>query len=318
MVCYWRVVTVLFNIFLILLIFLILILEKFKSEDIFRFVVIRKLIKQGHQGLTVTLPIKWVRKYNLKGGGEINLEETDQGLLFSTKGNIKNKELNLFVDETNKSRIRTIISSAYRRGFNKVTLKTKNKFSFLEINQIVDSLIGFVITEQYEQKIVIENVMKDQFEHVESILNKLFVTTKYLQSKVISGEKNDAEIIQLKMSILKLRDYAQRMIHLNNYGGDKSYEFHSLVLLTEKFSSGFVKLYNSGKIKDKSSIEIIIKQFSELITIFNKKDIQKAIKLNDYISKLKHKNLTRKVDGPIFIITEYLFGISSRIVGILV
>ena len=278
----------------------------------------RKLIKQGYQGLTVTLPIDWIRKYNLKGGAEINLEETEDGLFFSTEKKSFNKELNILIDETNKSRIRTIVSSAYRRGFNKISLKTKKQFSFLEINQIVDSLIGFVIIEQDEQKVIIENVMKDQFESVDSIIHKFFITIKYLQSRVLSGEKNNDEITQLKKSVLKLRDYAQRMIHLNNYGGDKSYEFHSLILLSEKLSGSFIDFYQFGKTKDNSSIKFIHQYFSELITILAKKDLNQAIKLNDNISKLRQQMIKKSEDKITFNIVEYLFGVSSRVVGVLI
>jgi len=280
--------------------------------------MIRKLIKQGYQGLTVTIPIKWIRKYNLKGGEEINLEETEEGLLFSTNKRFSCKELVILIDETNKSRIRTVISSAYRRGFNKITLKTKKQFSFLEINQIVDSLIGFVITEQNEQKVVIENVMKDQFEGVDSIINKFFVTIKYLQSKVISKEKDNEEVMQLRRSILKLRDYAQRMINLNNYGGDRSYEYHALILLTEKLSGSFIDLYHFNQIKNSSNLRMVQQHFSELILVLAKKDLVRAIELNDIVSKFKQKMIQDKDDKMVFNIVEYLFGISSRIVGILI
>ena len=45
----------------------------------------RKLVKQGGTALTVSLPAKWARKYNLKAGDEVEGEEEDWTLIVSLK-----------------------------------------------------------------------------------------------------------------------------------------------------------------------------------------------------------------------------------------
>jgi len=41
----------------------------------------RKIIKQGHNTLTITLPSEWVKKLNLNAGDEIEVYERDSGLV---------------------------------------------------------------------------------------------------------------------------------------------------------------------------------------------------------------------------------------------
>ena len=43
----------------------------------------RKVIKQGNQAYTITLPIKWIRNNHIEAGDEINLNKKFQIFLFS-------------------------------------------------------------------------------------------------------------------------------------------------------------------------------------------------------------------------------------------
>ena len=45
----------------------------------------RKIIKQGHNTLTVTLPSEWVKKLNLNAGDEIDLVEDNSSLVINGK-----------------------------------------------------------------------------------------------------------------------------------------------------------------------------------------------------------------------------------------
>jgi antitoxin component of MazEF toxin-antitoxin module len=57
----------------------------------------RKIIKQGHNTLTITLPSEWTRKLNLAAGSEINLIERENGLLITSekKGDISHAEFDI-------------------------------------------------------------------------------------------------------------------------------------------------------------------------------------------------------------------------------
>lgn len=45
----------------------------------------RRIIKQGHNTLTVTLPSAWVKDLNIHAGDEIDLVEEANGLLLTTE-----------------------------------------------------------------------------------------------------------------------------------------------------------------------------------------------------------------------------------------
>ena len=82
----------------------------------------RRIIKQGHNTLTVTLPSKWVQLFNLKPGDEIEINERENGLFLSTEKH--DDELKTEVDITGFD-IATIwkyIMSVYREGYDEVKI----------------------------------------------------------------------------------------------------------------------------------------------------------------------------------------------------
>lgn len=288
----------------------------------------RRLIKQGQGGLTMTLPISWVRKYNLTPGTEVELQDTEAGLLVSTEKGKTKREITIIVGKENKSRLRTIISSAYRRGYDVITLKSSEKLSLIKINEVVDSLIGFIITEQDEKKAILQNVMKDDFESVESVINKFFQTIKYLQSVVLELSKKNKgelkEILELKSSVLKLRDYCQRMINLNQYGQDRAFEYHALILLAEKYSANLVEVIQIKNNKT-NKVNFEIKQIEEIssayVDLYNswlKKDLATALKLNGQVSILRKKLFVETKNNLTAVLVDNLFSFSSRMVAILI
>ncbi len=277
----------------------------------------RKLIKQGGGGLTFYVPKKWTDKQNLKAGDELNIQESDNELHISAQDKTKQlKELTVKIAKENKNRIRTIISSAYRRGYDQIYLVTEHDMSLVEINHIVDTLLGFVVTEQTEKRIVIKNIMADNFEDTDAIINKLFITIKFFMQAVIdyieSGGK-DSELIELSKSIIKLRDYSQRMIHITEHGDDRSYEYHTLVFVAEKLAGNFKQLIRN-KPKNKKDclkeLDLVYDYFSTLFEAYLKRKIESVININ--------KELNKKTKENDCVMLENLFSISSRLISILI
>lgn len=285
----------------------------------------RKLIKQGLGGITLTLPIKWIRELNLDAGSEVEVNETEQGILISSQaleGKKKTKEL--IIKKEEQGRLRTILSSLYRQGYDEITINFESSFSLSEITKIVESLLGYIITEQTEKRITIKNAFKDDFEEINTIISKMFITTTFFLKQVSSyldGEKiKEEELINLRNSIIKLRDYAQRMINVQQFEKEKSYEYHLLIFTLEKIASNgnnFISLRKKIKPITIKELEEIIDYLVELQKAFLKKDNAFAIALNDKIYHFKKKN-DLNASIPLFaIMGENLFTLSSRIVAIL-
>jgi phosphate uptake regulator len=80
----------------------------------------RKIIKQGHNTLTLTLPNKWVQKHSIKPGDEVDVSEADRGLMISTDSNLNLSTITVDVSKLSPSVIWRYILSAYRAGYNEI------------------------------------------------------------------------------------------------------------------------------------------------------------------------------------------------------
>lgn len=80
----------------------------------------RKVIKQGHNTLTVTLPGKWVNKMGIKPGDELDVIDQDRGLLISTEKGPNLSSITVDISDLTPALIWRYILSAYRAGYDEI------------------------------------------------------------------------------------------------------------------------------------------------------------------------------------------------------
>ncbi|MBD3248714.1 hypothetical protein GF336_01595 [Candidatus Woesearchaeota archaeon] len=103
----------------------------------------RKIIKQGHNTLTVSLPKKWCEGHSLKDGEEIEVSEKSNCLVLS-KESFKSKG-DITVDISGLDRgIILLIESLYLFGYNLITIKTKTPKVKVVIHNIERSILPFL------------------------------------------------------------------------------------------------------------------------------------------------------------------------------
>lgn len=277
----------------------------------------RKLISQGKGGYTITLPVDWIRKHNLNPGSELEVGEQDDQVLVSTSSGNRKKEISVIIDFNNPSRLRTLLASLYRRGYDKIILTSKAQLPLKEINEVVDSLIGYVILEQGQKQVIIKDVMEDHFEEVGSIVNKMFLMVKNFQNEVLNNSIKHEDLLLLKKSLLKHRDYCQRMILINHFEGERAPEYYELVYILDKIAANYHDLSTLSKIKTLASeTKLQMDLFSSIYSTYLKKEIDTALRLNQEISQLRKKLLFSAKHPLLLVMIENLFTLSSRIVGV--
>ncbi|MBN2368215.1 hypothetical protein JXC34_04285 [Candidatus Woesearchaeota archaeon] len=116
----------------------------------------RKLVKQGLNALTVTLPSSWVRKNNLNPGDEVDLMETDDSLSISAEGKQPIKEITVDVSGLLPRLADRFMARSYQKGYDKITVKYDDPELMLAIKNKVPELMGFEILNTTKNEIGIE------------------------------------------------------------------------------------------------------------------------------------------------------------------
>jgi len=120
----------------------------------------RKLVKQGAATLMISLPAKWLKRFKLGKGDEIDVDEEGSRLVISKKGAKVGKETEINLTRQTETGIRTLITNAYRSGFDVVNVKFENE------EHVPDIAKELKISEEEVKRIITnerikERVMKD-------------------------------------------------------------------------------------------------------------------------------------------------------------
>ncbi len=293
----------------------------------------RKLVRQGENALTVTLPARWLKEQQMEAGDVVEVAERDIGI-FVSKSSGGLKRTTIALSGNSKSFLRTVLSSAYKAGYDEITLHFSSPPKIAEVNGIVNTFTGLEIISQTGNQIVIKSFLKPN-EETENLILKMLQITLSL-SEELAEKWNKADLENLRqlggMNLRKLRDLCLRTIHANRYGGERTYDYYDFVTVLEKIAAEFLSI---GELISKSrrlsrTLELFTiyaeiyhaylkKDFNQSNIVWNK--VQQKLKaVLERISKSK-KNRIGKKEDPTLIANEYHLlqlelHLCSRLVGL--
>ena len=208
----------------------------------------RKIIKQGHNTLTITLPSDWVKKLNLKAGDEINLIEREGSLIIN--GHEKNKEKKVEIDITDFTipLLWRFFQSAYRSGadeikvvfdpnkkqyedafhfyttqfdYSKLGEKIPLKPPIAMIQGVVDRFIGMGIIETGKNYCIIKEMGEPSVKEFENSLRRVFLVILEMFERIIEAIEKDEvgdrnlckEIHAIDLGTDRFVDYCCRILN---------------------------------------------------------------------------------------------------------
>jgi phosphate uptake regulator len=173
----------------------------------------RKIIRQGHNTLTVTLPTEWTKKLNLSAGDEVDINEYSGSLIINGKQNNGFKTTTIDITGFSVPLLWRYFQSAYREGYDEIILKYDPKQTEFEgvynyyathfeytrvgekpikkpalsmISELVDRFIGVEIIDHSEGYCVIREMGETSSKEFESSLRRIFLLIEDLFDKIIS------------------------------------------------------------------------------------------------------------------------------------
>ena len=246
--------------------------------------MIRKIIKQGNKSYTFTLPIDWIKEYNLKGSDEIEIIEDESSLIITPKKKAEDLRNEIVFDLQNfgERAIRNIINQAYRQGYDKITLHFHSKQQIELINDITEnSLLGFAVVEEKNERCVLQNIAEPSKDRYDIILRRVFLTIKIDSEEILSdfqngNQQNMEKRIQQKNVFDKYTNYLRRVILSHKIGGRRnSYLLYHLI---SQLSVIYHTYYYLSKTADKMKIKTLEKDVEGIF-----------VKVNDHFMDLYHE-----------------------------
>jgi phosphate uptake regulator len=162
----------------------------------------RKIIKQGHNTFTITLPSKWTQSLNIKPGDEVEVVENNSSLIINSKQHFNEKKTAIDITGMSVPMIWRFFQSAYREGHNEIKIiydpskklyqsalnyytsqfeysrmgeKPPEKPILEMIQQLVDRFIGIEIMDHGENEVTIREMGDLTSKEFDNSLRRIFL-----------------------------------------------------------------------------------------------------------------------------------------------
>ncbi len=224
----------------------------------------RKIIKQGHNTLTITLPSEWSKKLNLNAGDEIDLIEDSGSLIINGKQHNGFKTTTIDITGFSVPMMWRFFQSAYREGYDEIVLKydaskkdyesvynyyathfeytrvgekISKKRAFDMISELVNRFIGMEIIEHGDGFCIIREMGEISSKEFESSLRRIFLLLLDLFDKTIELIKNNEigdmtickTIHNMDINIDRFIDYCCR---INNKIKDSTFQKNKPIMFS--------------------------------------------------------------------------------------
>lgn len=287
--------------------------------------MIRKIIKQGHNTLTMTLPSDWAKRFNLQAGEEINIAERENGLFVTTERINKPSEIEINIKNLSIPLVWKYISTAYRAGYDKIIARflpngvyespykyfahyiqdtsfvLREKLTPQEfIDQITDRFVGFEVIDYGDDFCIIKEIGQSTSKEFDSSLRRIFLLLLYMSEGIINDLKRSKnnflnKVHNIDIQVDKFHDFCTRVLNKTGFEEPtKSSLIFTLIYLLEMVGDEFkhfaiqLKKKNAKKLnstKITESLNSINDQLKIFYELYYKYDKEKIKQLFDLNKK---------------------------------
>lgn len=225
----------------------------------------RKIIPQGINALTVTLPRDWANGLGLKAGDEIEIQEKGKSLLISAEKESSLKKVSFDIsDYPDNEIIWRLFSSFYRMGYDELEVRFRDinqqynivhstltslehnaRMGTLEMVQdCIQRFIGLEIIEHGPGRLLIKSmsgVLPNEFEAALRRIFNLLVNAADESMKSVETGKSKLSTLELNdRNIDRLVDYCLRILNRKGHADpSKTSACYSVILMLEFLGDEF-------------------------------------------------------------------------------
>ncbi|MCX6803896.1 MAG: hypothetical protein NTY48_04990 [Candidatus Diapherotrites archaeon] len=250
----------------------------------------RKVIKQGHNTYTLTLPIKWANSQGVKAGAEIDVIEQGKTLIINAENNKESfGKIEIDITGLPNQLIWRFISSAYRAGYDEIKINfggiEDDKERFLEfshdmtdwiyrgelpkksslkltaldaVQAIINRFIGVEITEQRPNYVIVKQFGEISYNEFGNALRRIQMLLVSTGDDILTAiDKNDLSVLKsihmIDTNLDRFEDYCLRVLSVKGYEDyKKTPAMYSTIFLLEMVGDEYKRIAQHALIESKN------------------------------------------------------------------
>jgi len=208
----------------------------------------RKIIKQGHNTLTITLPTKWAKNLNLKASDEVEISEKGNTLIINSHENNKEKRGEINITNFTIPLLWRYFQSAYRSGCDEIQVnydsnkknyedafhyyttnfeyaklgeKVPSRTALVMMQTVVDRFLNIAIISSGKGYCIIREMGEVTAKEFDNSLRRIFIIliqmfdkiTEAIEEENIGNKDLCKEIHTIDLNVDKFVDYCCRIMN---------------------------------------------------------------------------------------------------------
>lgn len=269
----------------------------------------RRLVKQGNNALTVTLPAKWLRQKGLKPGDTVNVAELGKDLLIGSSA-AASTHVEIDVRGAERSMIYHVANGKYIEGYDLITLVHDAP---KVIPDVVAEMYGMILQEQTAHKAVLKSIVKVPEDNFEAVLRRaahIFIQQADALAFLAEGKGTWDDVKRQEKLLDQNIMYCLR--YLNKYEGHRQAHRDFLICATLELAVDQLTRIAKHIGKNRQLADVIAKATHEYVRLFFEKDFKRLYTgLRGFRNQVGTKTF---VDGLAYTLAEILYNYIGYVV----
>lgn len=204
----------------------------------------RRIIKQGHNTLTITLPSEWVKRFNLKGGNEVEVLDRENGLFILTEKINDQRKTCFDIDDFDIPTIWKYFMAIYREGYDEVLVnfasgkKMESAYKYFSnyrvdskykkgkedrpvldiLQEMMNRFMGWEIVNYGKNFVLIKDMGEPTSKEFDNSLRRVFLLIQQMSEETCEALKTEdsrilTHIHDVDINLDKFHDYCIRILN---------------------------------------------------------------------------------------------------------
>ncbi|MFH1637615.1 MAG: AbrB/MazE/SpoVT family DNA-binding domain-containing protein [Candidatus Woesearchaeota archaeon] len=267
----------------------------------------RKLVKQGSNTLTISLPAKWVETFDLKQGDEVNLEEDKKTLVISTCHEFKASKSEINISGLRKTLAYVYLNNCYTRGDDEVKVIYDSPKLCNVISEATSSMIGYAIVEQGKSYCILKDLSGTSSAEFDILFRRILRLIEAMgESGLEAMKKKDIKSLNalssMDLNVNKFTNYCLRSLNKKGYRDfQKTMHYSTILVLIEQLGDEYARLYKAldapirkDTLKLFEDVVKLNRIFSRIFHKYSKEDATEIFNKRDWLREITMQKMRKQ------------------------